>query len=289
MSNLNILTGGFFVLALYCRVDVVRAVFTPANVGDLKYAIGSCNFLKCTCSGGCLGENATGSCPTFAASDDATGNPRGMMGDWDVSNVTSLRNSKSSPPVFFCLICGPSDPCSLTPFLFLSFFLVGVTVSVQRCLCVQCRYFKMEHCQGDGYGVGYVHSTSCSLFLPIESFSHSPPSLFCFFLIFFFGWVNQTALASSSAFNHAHAFNADISKWNTAKVTRMYSSRFTLSLSLSFLVSSQSDPVLSHLLFFFTFNFCGLTTAYDILLQRFLVRMHSTRIFQNGALLRCRP
>ena len=107
MSNLNILTGGFFVLALLCRVDVVRAVFTPANVGDLKYAIGSCTLVTttspstCTCSGGCLGENATGSCPTFAASNDATGNPHGMMGDWDVSNVTSLKESKSSPPVSF--------------------------------------------------------------------------------------------------------------------------------------------------------------------------------------------
>ena len=103
MSNLNILTGGFFVLALYCRVDVVRAVFTPANNAALNYAVGRCSYtpLTCTCSGGCLGENATGSCPTFAASNDGTGNPHGMMGDWDVSNVTSLKESKSSPPVSF--------------------------------------------------------------------------------------------------------------------------------------------------------------------------------------------
>ena len=39
----------------------------------------------------CLAETPDGSCPIFAASNDATtGNPYGVMGDWDVSAVTNM-------------------------------------------------------------------------------------------------------------------------------------------------------------------------------------------------------
>ena len=43
-----------------------------------------------SCTGGCLGETMDGSCPTFAAS---TG---GVMGDWDVSKVTTMEDSTST-------------------------------------------------------------------------------------------------------------------------------------------------------------------------------------------------
>jgi len=66
-------------------------VFTPADgnqwgKGPLKDAI---NY--------CLSETPDGSCPAFAASNDATGNPYGVMGDWDVSHVTSMQESTSTP------------------------------------------------------------------------------------------------------------------------------------------------------------------------------------------------
>ena len=38
----------------------------------------------------CLSETADGSCPDFAASNDATGNPYGVIGEWDVSAVTNM-------------------------------------------------------------------------------------------------------------------------------------------------------------------------------------------------------
>jgi len=75
-------------------VDVVQAVFTPADRDALKAAVGTCNSSG-VCTGGCFGETADGSCPTFAASNDATGNPYGVIGDWDVSSVTSMEQSKS--------------------------------------------------------------------------------------------------------------------------------------------------------------------------------------------------
>ena len=64
-------------------VDMVQAVFVPVNKNALKAAVNTC-----------LRETGDGSCPTFAASNDATGKPYGLIGDWDVSSVTSMYQSK---------------------------------------------------------------------------------------------------------------------------------------------------------------------------------------------------
>jgi hypothetical protein len=91
-----------FALVLFGGVDSGGAVFAPVDSAALKAAVGTCtrnsntNPWTYSCTGGCLGENATGSCPIFSASNDATGNSYGVMGDWDVSTVTSLVNSTSS-------------------------------------------------------------------------------------------------------------------------------------------------------------------------------------------------
>jgi len=72
-----------------------QAVFAPADTAALKAAVGSCtvnyntNPVTYPCTGGCLGETPDGSCPKFAASNDA-GNPYGVIGDWDVSEVTDM-------------------------------------------------------------------------------------------------------------------------------------------------------------------------------------------------------
>ena len=78
-------------------VGVVQAAFKPANKAALKAAFGSCTrsggwpSYTYPCTGGCLGETSDGSCPNFAASNDAaTGNPYGVIGDWDVSLVTGM-------------------------------------------------------------------------------------------------------------------------------------------------------------------------------------------------------
>jgi hypothetical protein len=49
-----------------------------------------------------LGETTDGSCPIFAASNDATGNRYGVIGDWDVSAVTSMDSSKCTLPLPVC-------------------------------------------------------------------------------------------------------------------------------------------------------------------------------------------
>jgi len=85
----------FLLAATLLVVDVVQAVFTPANRVDLKDAVGTCvdTGASFSCTGGCLGETPDGSCPIFAASNDAAGNPRGAIGDWDVSSVMNMHHS----------------------------------------------------------------------------------------------------------------------------------------------------------------------------------------------------
>jgi len=88
----------FLLAATLLMVDVVGAVFAPADRAALKVAIGTCAYSSSAsayvCTGGCLGETADGSCPIFAATNATPGNPYGVIGDWDVSAVTSMYQSK---------------------------------------------------------------------------------------------------------------------------------------------------------------------------------------------------
>ena len=55
--------------------------FAPANDGALQTAVDAC-----------ISETGDGACPIFAASNDATGNPYDVMGEWDISSVSSLES-----------------------------------------------------------------------------------------------------------------------------------------------------------------------------------------------------
>jgi len=88
----NTRTGGYsctsVVVVLLCAatllmVDVAQAVFAPADRAALKAAVDRCYL-----------ETTDGSCPIFAASDATPGNPYGVIGDWDVSAVTSMYQRK---------------------------------------------------------------------------------------------------------------------------------------------------------------------------------------------------
>ena len=91
----------FLFAATLLMVDVVGAVFAPADRAALVAAVGTCtrsgsdpNYVY-TCTSGCLGETADGSCPILAASNvPGTGNPYGVIGDWDVSAVPDMSNCK---------------------------------------------------------------------------------------------------------------------------------------------------------------------------------------------------
>ena len=70
---------GFLLLA---TPHFANASFTPADRTALKTAVDAC-----------LSETGDGSCPIFAASNDNTGNPYGVIGTWDVSSVTNMQES----------------------------------------------------------------------------------------------------------------------------------------------------------------------------------------------------
>ena len=65
----------------FCICASPPTFFKPAGYAALKVAVEAC-----------LAETSDGTCPIFAASDDTTGKPYGVIGDWDISAVTSLQN-----------------------------------------------------------------------------------------------------------------------------------------------------------------------------------------------------
>jgi len=89
----------FLKLSLFCTMLIgTQAVFAPADRAALKAAVGMC-----------LSQTADGSCPIFAAEIvPGTVNPYGVIGDWDVSAVRSMQESKCtlSPP-----LCGQAFHC----------------------------------------------------------------------------------------------------------------------------------------------------------------------------------
>ena len=187
----------------------------------------------------CLSETPDGSCPTYAASNDATGIPYGVIGDWDMPKVTSLSQSTSTPPLLFCCPLVLSlEFSALTPIAFIFTF-------------SQCSFF-------------WIVSN-------ITRHRHPP-----------------------TAFAYAYAFNADISKWNTAAVTTMERSKSTPPLlfccPLSFLhLNSLHSPPLFLFLRFPDVPFFGLCQPPHgtyILLQRSMMLLHSTRTFPSGTLRR---
>ena len=97
----------YLLVASLCLAEVVEAVFTPVGGAfyefgraSLKAAIGTCN--NDGCIGGCLGETPDGSCPIFAASNDTTGHPYGVIDDWNVAQVAQFDESKSISVRTFC-------------------------------------------------------------------------------------------------------------------------------------------------------------------------------------------
>ena len=70
-------------LVLFVFDAVVDAAFTPADRTALNTAVQAC-----------LQETPDGSCPIFAATNDATGHPYGAIGEWQTGAVTDMNGSK---------------------------------------------------------------------------------------------------------------------------------------------------------------------------------------------------
>ena len=105
------------------------AVFAPTDNDVFKTAVNNC-----------LEETQDGSCPTFAATTvPGTTTTYGVIGDWDVSQVTRLYRSTSTPPLFICCpLVSSLEFSPLTPLLLFlrfsqcSFFWIVSTITRHR-------------------------------------------------------------------------------------------------------------------------------------------------------------
>ncbi len=175
-----------------------QAAFAPADTAALKAAVGTCSdgydFNSATgrfniiCTGGCLGETPDGSCPLFAASNDATGNPHGVIGEWDVSRVTDMSN-------MFASSAFNGD---------ISEWNTGAVISMAD-------MFKYSVFNGDisKWNTGAVISMDF-MFVSAESFNSDLSE-----------WNTGAVTNMELMFMHATVFNQDLSKWDTGKVTSM--------------------------------------------------------------------
>ena len=170
-----------------------QAVFKPNNHAELQAAVGTCGYSSSLsayiCTGGCLGETGDGSCPIFAASNDATENPYGPISDWDISLVTSL-NEMFSKAVSFNQDLSNWDTSSVTTL---------------RHTFKNADAFNSDLSKWDVSSVTSLLSTFIS-----PAFNGDVST-----------WNVAKVNTLSSTFNLAGAFNGDISKWNVAQVTNI--------------------------------------------------------------------
>jgi surface protein len=92
----------FLLVTMATLPNRVVGVFTPTDRTGLKTAVD-----------GCLTLAATGLCPTFETSNDATENPYGAMGDWDTAAVTDM-NSMFTDAVEFNADISKWDTAAVT-------------------------------------------------------------------------------------------------------------------------------------------------------------------------------
>ena len=177
-----------------------QAAFAPVDTDALVAAVGYCvedldNFNSETgtpsiiCTGGCLGETPDGSCPKFAASNDVTGNPYGVIGDWDVSQVTDMSS------MFYIATQFNGD---------ISKWNTGAVTHMGS-------MFANSDFNGDisKWNTGAVTDMGY-MFVSAGAFNSDLSK-----------WNTGAVTDMSIMFQGASAFNSDISKWDTSAVTSM--------------------------------------------------------------------
>jgi hypothetical protein len=243
-----------FVLVLFLNFYTSLAAFAPTDAAALKAAVGSCTY-NGGCTGGCLGETPDGSCPIFARTTVPNSNPPttyGVIGDWDVSQVTSLANSTFTPLVSVLLFLLFFHLNSTHPHCFLRFHeFIFVSTGHPPTAFIYALYFNADLSKWNTAAVTNMYrSTSTPLVSVVLSLEfHSLPLLFTFSRIYF--WILSRHRHPLTAFYQARYFNGDISKWNTAAVTNMYQSTSTPPVSV--VVPSLEFCPLTPMFFFFIF------------------------------------
>ena len=176
------------------KLTCVTPWFYPANLNALKAAVGTCTWSSpdssYVCTGGCLGETLDGSCPTFAASNDATGTPYGVIGDWDVSQVMDMSK------------------------LFFQSSVFNADISKWNTAAVT----TMQSTFQDAYAFDQDISNWNTAAVKSMSEMFSGASVFNQDIS---NWNTAAVTDMANMFYGASAFNSDISNWDTAAVLDM--------------------------------------------------------------------
>ena len=180
-------------------VSGVHGVFTPANKAELKAAVGTCtsgytyegaNAIEVyTCTGGCLGETANGTCPIFAASN-ANGYPYGNISSWDVSKVTNMQAMFALADAF------DQD---------LSSWNVSQVTNMERMFVIADAF----NADISSWDVSQVTNMQ-AMFALADAFNADISS-----------WDVSKVTDMKLMFQLADAFDQDLSSWNVSQVTNM--------------------------------------------------------------------
>lgn len=162
-----------------CVSDVPTSEFKPANRGVLKTAVDAC-----------LAETPDGSCPIFALTKDSNNHQYGLIGDWDISLVTSLQNIFINEQQFNQDVSN-WDTSQVTS---MSATFMG------------CRAFNQDISSWDTSNVVTMHK----LFAYTWVFNQDIST-----------WDTSKVTDMSEMFQTSYDFNQDISGWDTGAVTNM--------------------------------------------------------------------
>ena len=218
------------IVILFGMFVCCQAVFKPVEFKFLKSAVFWC-----------LRETVDGSCPNFAASNDATGNPYGPIGEWDVSLVTSLRELFDNAYKFNSDL-SKWDVSGVTD-MYKTFFncgaftsdLSGWDVSKVTTLYWTFRFNNVFNSDLSGWDVSKVTTLSNTFNgawvfnsnLSSWDVSHVTNLEGTFEMAKIFNgdistWNVSQVTTLQSTFKDAKLFNSDISKWKVSKVTNLF-------------------------------------------------------------------
>ena len=217
------------VLLALTLLSTVDAVFTPANKAALQTAVNNC-----------INENSAGNCPNVASTSDGAGGTYGLIGTWDVSQVTNMAEMFRDKTQFNQdLSAWDVSQVTNMYWMFHSVSAFNQDLSawdVGRVTNMGGVFGMTSVFNGDisTWDVSKVTSMS-GMFYSASAFNQDLSA-----------WDVGQVTVMSSLFNEASTFNQDLSAWDVSKVTSMYimfkqASAFNFALCGQAWVDSTAD------------------------------------------------
>jgi len=184
------------------------AVCAPSNNTELKDAVNAC-----------LGESGTGNCANFAAASNGAGcnngGVNGVIGLWDVSQVTDMRDMFAYATAFNQTLDWNTSQVTEMGAMF-----GGAMAFNQPIILDTSQVTDMSYMFQDARAFnGDISQWNTANVIDMEGMFYKATD----FNGDISNWNTTSVTATASMFYDATAFNGDISKWDTSKVTTMES------------------------------------------------------------------